>query len=468
MELFKHQIEAIERGKVANVALFHDCGTGKTATALNIIAHHKVNGFTPALVVCPLSIIDAAWLEDCRKFTPELSIVSLWSKKPTERLKRLNEQHDIYVINFDAFKGLYKEIAAKRFGVLIVDESSKMKCPKTQITRALLSFAGIPFRGSPYKTNYTIPYRYVLSGTPAPNSEAEYWPQIKMITGPGGRCFNDNFYAFRNTFFLSIPLGLTGQKLFKFRDVMREEFMARMKTVTHIVRKADALDLLPQVHEIRKVYLSPDEATAYETFKRDLVLHFEDTTILAANALTEVMKLRQLSSGFAYTDTGVRQTGTSKLKELKELLEEIGDKQVIIWCNFRHEISELQKELPSSDALWAGTPDRDKTINGFKAGQFQYLICNPMSAAHGLTFTNCSYAVYFSLNYSYEMQKQSQDRIHRIGQTDKCTYYYLIAAKTVDEIIYKAVGKKENLSNTILNYLRTNSHAEQGCETVRA
>ncbi len=463
MKPFAHQEEAIDIGKRGPHAFFHDCGCGKTFTALQIIKYWKDRGIGPVIVVCPLSIIDAAWLEDCRKFTPELSIVSLHSDKPAERKKRLMGSYDIYVANFETFKSLFKEIQLKGFQVIIVDESSKMKCPTSQITRALLSMAGIAMKaksGIKYPAQYIIPFRYILSGTPAPNSEDEYWSQTKFITGPGNNVFNDNFYAFRNRYFYAIPLGRTGQNIWKFRRETRPEFMDKLKEVAHVVRKEDAVDLPEQTHEKRIVILSPEEQKAYDTLKNDLVLAFANETILATSALVEVMKLRQITSGFLYGDV-IHQIGNSKLNELKGLLEEIGDKQVIIWANFRHEIGQLLKELPSSDALWSGCPDRDKTIQGFQNKQYQYLIANPQSAAHGLTFTNCNYAVYFSLNYSYELQKQSQDRIHRIGQKWPCTYYYLIARGTVDEVIYKTVGGKAELSTEVLNYLRMDKNGNR-------
>lgn len=461
-KLFKHQQEAISFCREKNTALFHSCGTGKTLTALHIIKHWKAKGVGPCLVVCPLSIIDAAWIEDCKKFTPELDIVGLWSKKPKERLERLQEDHDIYVCNFESFKSLFKHIQDKGFGVVIVDESSKMKAPRSQITRALLAMAGIVTRakdGKGFKVGRTIPHRYVMSGTPAPNDESEYWSQCKFITGPGNDVFNDNFYAFRARYFYSIPIGRTGQNIWKFRKELKQEFADNLKQIAHVVRKEDALDLPEQIHEKRIVTLSAPEQAAYNQLKKDLVLRFKDETILATTALVEVMKLRQLTSGFCYGDTGTHQTGKSKLNELKALLEEIGNKQVIIWCNFKYEIRMLLDEFNSKDtlragALWSMTDDRVNVIKHFQSGNLQYLIANPQSAAHGLTFTNCNYAIYFSLNYSYEMQKQSQDRLHRIGQDKKCTYYYLIAKNTVDGLIYKAVNSKATLSNEVLNYLK--------------
>lgn len=453
MKPFAHQVEGIEIGKKASQAFFWDCGTGKTFLGLHIIKHYLPEG--PALVVCPLSIIEAAWIEDCKKFTPELDIVSLWSKQPAKRKKRLAEDHDIYVANFETLKYLYDDICAKGFSTLIVDESSKMKSPKSAITKALLSLAGVHFRGSPFKMKTVIPHRYVLSGTPAPNDQSEYWSQIKFITGPGNECFNDNYYAFRGKYFSTIPIGQTGQKIFKFRKLMSKDFMDCMSPVCHVVSKEDAVDLPDQIHEIRKVYLGKDEQLAYDTMKDEFVLQFQNETILASSALVEIMKLRQLTSGLCYGDFEVHQTGKSKLTELKGLLEEIGgDKQVIIWANFRHEIRMLLDELPGSQAIWGETTDRGAVIKDFQDGKYQYLIANPQSAAHGLTFVNCQYAVYYSLNYSYELQKQSQDRIHRIGQTKHATYYYLLADKTIDEVIYKAVGKKGDLSTGVLNYLR--------------
>jgi SNF2 family DNA or RNA helicase len=205
----------------------------------------------------------------------------------------------------------------------------------------------------------------------------------------------------------------------------------------------------------RIVTLSPAEQKAYRTFKDELVLQFGHEVILASNALSEVMKLRQITSGFAYTDTGAADIGKSKMKELESLIEEIGPKkQVIIWANFKHEIRQLLTVLPDSAALWSETANRAYAIDGFKSGKYQYLIANPQSAAHGLTLINCSDVIYYSLNYSFEQLKQSQDRVHRIGQDTKCTYHYLLAKGTIDEVIYRALIKKEKLSETVLSHLK--------------
>jgi len=454
MELFTHQQSAVGRGREGNLALFHDCGTGKTATALHIIRHWLGIEGGKALVVCPLSIIGSAWLADGQTFTPELRIASLWSKDPAKRIEQLNGSADVHVVNFEGLRTMYSVLAAQKYTVLVVDESSKMKNWRSQITRALLSFAGVTFKGSPYRTDHIIPHRYVLSGTPAPNGEEEYWAQIQFVAP--NQVFPQNYYAFRGRYFVAQPMRF-GAKSFKkwiFRGDRKLEFMQNMKTVADVVRKEDAVDLPEQVHEVRQVTLADGEQEAYRSMKKTLACQVAETQILAPTVMAEIMKLRQITSGFAYGNDGAAiHIGRSKLDELQEVLEEVGRSQVLIWANFIEEISFLAQTL-KAPALYSQTVDRERAIEDFQKGRFQYLIANPQSAGHGLTFVNCSYCIYFSLNYSYELWKQSQDRIHRIGQRNNCTYFYLLAKGTIDEVIYGALQQKRDLSEAVLTYLR--------------
>jgi SNF2 family DNA or RNA helicase len=99
---------------------------------------------------------------------------------------------------------------------------------------------------------------------------------------------------------------------------------------------------------------------------------------------------------------------------------------------------------------------KNENIKAFKEGKVQYLVANPASADKGLTLTNAHFAIYFSLGYSYELFKQSIERIYGdiIKQKQRCTYYILIAKGTVDRIIYNAIQNKGDMSVDILNHLK--------------
>lgn len=446
-----------------NLAIWHECGCGKTVTAIKVIDELRSRNIGPALVVCPLSIIDAAWLSDIEKYAKHLSAISLYSKKPSERTRKLNESHDIYIVNYEQFKIMFDEIDRKGFQVIVLDESSKIKNIKSQITQAALAFAGMTARSrskKKYITLHTIPFRYCLSGTPAPNSELEYWAQAKFITGKGNTVFNDNYYAFRGKYFHAIPIGGNGLiKIYKCRKSLRGELLGNLDKISHVVRKADALDLPEQVCEAREVELSGGERSAYESLKNDLVLRLKDSLVLAATSLAEIMKLRQLTSGFVYVDQDKAETtGHAKLRELQGLLDEIGDSQAIIWTNFHHEVNMIKAVLKDKAVAVTGqdgNEDRDRSVKLFTDNSVQYLISNPACLGHGMTFANCHYAIYFSLSYSHELHDQSMNRIHRIGQNKKCTYFYLIAKNTIDETILSALQSKQKIAGDAMYYLRS-------------
>ena len=156
------------------------------------------------------------------------------------------------------------------------------------------------------------------------------------------------------------------------------------------------------------------------------------------------MKLREIVSGFVINKDGsIIDFDTNKDKLLDAAFEEIGDKPIIIWCQFQHEINRLAEKY-NGVALTSQTKDRDSIIRQFKNNEIKLLFTHPKLLGKGLTFVNCTYNIYYSLSFSYEEYRQSQDRIHRIGQDNKCTYIILQGKNTIDEKIYNCLKRKGN------------------------
>ena len=95
---------------------------------------------------------------------------------------------------------------------------------------------------------------------------------------------------------------------------------------------------------------------------------------------------------------------------------------------------------------------KNEAVRAFQEGEADVFI-GTSAAAKGLTLHKASTMVYFSNNYSLETRLQSQDRIHRIGQNDKCTYIDLIVPSTVDDAILNRLKQKKELSNMVLDDL---------------
>ena len=64
--------------------------------------------------------------------------------------------------------------------------------------------------------------------------------------------------------------------------------------------------------------------------------------------------------------------------------------------------------------------------------------------------TAATTVVYYSNSYDLEKRLQSEDRAHRIGQTNKVNYVDIICDKSVDEKIVTALRQKINIANEIL------------------
>lgn len=450
--LFNHQSAAIKIGtELGSLAIFHDPGLGKTRTALEIF---KTYPDFKLLVICPKSLIKSAWMDDIARFT------DFTCEKITPG-KIGNSK--IYIINYESFiskryfLSIVNLISTNKI-VCVLDESSRLKNHRSLTAQRVLSV------GSYFE------HRFILTGTPAPNNELEYWAQMNFVERD---LLGHSFYWFRNTYFRLERNGqaLTGQvnprqladyfkQGWKYKLHKRDALMRRIAAHAHFVRKEDALDLPPRLEQIRDVELSAPERAAYNTMRRQLIVDLRGGTAVAQNALVKLMKLRQGSSGFFYDENGVAmETGKSKLNELEICLDELGRQPIIIWAQFRHEIAGIERMISgiygeeAVKTLYAGTNDRDESIRTFQNNQAQYLIAHPRSAAHGLTFTNCRTMIFYSLDYSSEYHKQAMDRNHRIGQVNSCLYIYLLARQTIDYEIYEILKHKQEMTNLLARYV---------------
>lgn len=437
--LFDHQTKAIKKANnLGGMFLIWDVGCGKTRTAIEIFKNLKSQvELAKLLVVCPISLIDSGWIAE-----------ATFNNLTVCNLRKEVIDADVYVINYEALLTkkvfLIDSLIEEHPFMCVVDESSRMKNFKAKTVKVLLELRKRFIK------------KLCLSATPCPNDETELWAQVKFLDD---RIVHDNFYAFRNKYFHLARGGQTMKGNIFNKNTMREflakgfkyeitpakraRLMASIAPICDYIKKDDVLDLPEEICQYRYVNLTDDLMKLYKQMKNELVLEFKDKMFASPNALTKINKLRQITSGFIM-DNGVVTTldANSKLNELKYILDEIGNKQVIIWCEYKEEIRKILEMYPASVTLYSDTDDRESSINKFMSKEAQYLIAHPRSAGHGLNFQQCSYEVFYSLSFSWEMYEQCKGRVHRSGQKNNCTYIHLLAKGTIDEAILKVLQHK--------------------------
>lgn len=464
--LFPHQQLAKEIAEVNDsFAFFYDTRTGKTPMSLSIIDDDVRNNPNHKwLVLCPLILIENAWLEDAHAMFPHLNVVNLHAPTKKKRLEQFKKKGNLYLSNIESFVTYRKELEALNIHGCFVDESSTMKSAKSKFGKAAVEFAS------------TVKRWYLLSGTPAPNGEYEYFRQLQSVDYYG---VHQSFARFKDHFFDNVSYNKQYEKL-QLKFDKKVEMNNLLRSCSLYVDKEDVLET-PGRDFITVPLQLPDELKEkYKELKKELSLELSESVIItAASTAASLNKLNQVTSGFLIDSEAMKHNKMAKanpglhlelketthllsnyrFKKLIEMLDDIGDEQVLIWCHYRKEFEIIKEMLGDKcECIYGATSltEKNEYIKAFKSGKIQYLIANPASADKGLTLTNAHIAIYFSLGYSYELWKQSIERIYGsiIKQPKRCLYYILTAEGTVDEAIYSSINSKGDLSSAVLNHLK--------------
>ncbi len=467
---FIHQDEAAKLFKKNKGILgcFFKQGIGKTLTT--ILCFKFIKKQIPSaklLVTCPLPlIIYDSWLSDINKFS------DFTCQDLHKDIYKIDPSVDIYLTNYEMFRSKKKlavieSLLKEGKFMWALDESSFIKNASSLQCKRILSI------------RHLAKYKMCLSGTPCPNTELELWPQITFLMDD---VFHRKYHVFKHTYF-HLDNGkqqITGDALkvmswdkratqtaFKrgFKYTITEEKKIRMlekiEPFCTFKKKKDCPDIVftDQIFIPKYITMGKKQQDIYNEMKKHMIIEINNEHILANMAIKKIMKLRQITSGFIYGEDSCHMIeGSAKIKALKYDIERFGGEQIIIWGNFVKEI-EIIKELLGEKAgcVYGGVRENMKKQNiaDYKSGKLQYLVANPQSISHGLTFLNSHYQINFSVSDSFERMDQSKDRDHRIGQLEDCTYYYYLCKGSVDETIYQNVQNKASAEEFVHAFLNS-------------
>jgi SNF2 family DNA or RNA helicase len=238
-----------------------------------------------------------------------------------------------------------------------------------------------------------------------------------------------------------------------------DELAEKIDDFSYRVLKDDCLDLPEKIYQVRNVPMTTKQLEMYMTMKRMAIAELGGERLTALSALTQILRLHQIVCGHVKLDNGeVKAVENNRIKELMNILEETSGK-VLIWANYRHDIQTIAKEIskvhgPRSVATFYGdtsNEERQRIIDEFQnEEELRYFVANPKTGGYGLTLTRSHTVVYYSNSYDLEVRLQSEDRVHRIGQTSKVTYVDLVTEGTVDEKIVQSLRNKINIATQVM------------------
>lgn len=333
--------------------------------------------------------------------------------------------------------------------LLVLDESTFIKTPNIPTTRKAIALGKF------------AKARRILTGTPQTKDGLDLFSQYRFldesILGETTKTgFLNRYCQVTNRYFRK------GGRLIETPDTIEvtEGFNQKVAPYTFRYKKEEVLPDLPEKqYSIFNVSLTPSERKLYDELKEKMIINLKalgkEGEIQTFNKLALLIRLHQFLSGIAITDKGLQTFESSKFKALTEILDGATG-QIIIWASFRKSIEAITDYLNSHKKtvgyLYGGmkASDKDAAQKGFSNGDLQFLVAHPKTAGRGLTFINCSHAIYYENSYSYEDRIQSEDRIHRIGQeASHCLYAELLCGNTVDENIHDALLHKKEINDVL-------------------
>jgi SNF2 family DNA or RNA helicase len=145
---------------------------------------------------------------------------------------------------------------------------------------------------------------------------------------------------------------------------------------------------------------------------------------------------------------------TSKRDMLRDTLQDIGDEPAVVFCRFRADLDAVHEACRSLDIHSYELSGRRDDLAAWRAGAGQVLAVQISAGGTGVDLTRARYALYYSLTFSLGEYDQSRSRIHRPGQKRPVEYIHLVTRHTVDEVIMRALEKRREVVDEIMEHMR--------------
>lgn len=428
-KLFEHQKEALEITKDQNhVAYYHDMGLGKTFTGGEKLIQlgARIN-----LVICQKSKIDDwinhfkfnyLWIDD---------VLDLTNKKHFElftNLIKLKPQaippnyYCIGVINYElAFRR--KDLLNLKDFTLMLDESSLIQNETAKRSKFILKMQ---------PKNVIL-----LSGTPTGGKYEKLWSQMKLLGwNIPKKMFYDHYVDYEwddsNGFPLMIIKGYKNE----------ERLKRKMRSYgCHFLKTNEVFDLPEQIHQTIKVNISKE----YRKFRKDSIVIFEDPydaenayQLIGDTTLTKMLYERQLCG----------QYNEEKIKAFSDLIESTNDR-LIVFYNFTAELDILKLSCEALGRPYSLVNGSVKDLSAYEEKSDSVTFIQYQAGAMGLNLQKANKIIYFTPPLSSELFEQSKKRIHRIGQTNTCFYYYLTCKNSIEEKIYATLKMRKDYTEAL-------------------
>ena len=401
--------------------LADDMGLGKTlqvVAALRILRARREVG--SCLVAAPASLLNQ-WRREIEKWAPELSAIII--RGPTsDRSWQWEADRDVTLVSYDTLRSDFGDnvrspMRRKTWDVVVADEAQRIK-NRNDTSDALKGLRRIR--------------SWALTGTPIENHEEELASILEFVDHDGS----------------GAPK--------RYRP--GEKLLARHRELQLRRKKGEVLDDLPpkQVSKVT-IDLGSGQRTSYDKAEQDGIVYLKSlgAEVSVRHVLELITRLKQICN------VDPRSGESSKLADIKDRLEQLaaqGHKALV----FSQYTSETSGVAAAAGYLGDFTPltitgdvsqqERADAIERFKTrDEHKVLILSLRAGGLGLNLQEASYVFHLDRWWNPAVERQAEDRSHRIGQTVKVNVIKYSCAGTIEERIDGILESKQELFDQLID-----------------
>lgn len=438
--LRSHQEAALVWGRWRDaVAFMLDMRLGKTL--LTIRWAMEKGDATKKLVVAPSTVL-RSWAAELSLEGIPYTILEGTTKKKIKALDSTPDEHWV-LINPDGLRAAY-EIVLHGWDMVILDESTAIKNPKSQIAKLF------------HRVLSRVKYRAILTGHAAPEGLEDIYEQMAFVLG-GGFMGCSTFWKWRvkymepENYSWVVKEDKRSYIECAFRD---EAFCLTTKQAGYFVN---------HVHEKLYVDLSKKEKTVYDAIEKKWELPSGETTKTSLAALTW---MRQFAAGATPgKDPPFGFIPFKKHQLIAELCSnELKNDSIVVWTNFVDEMIGVWTAIYKATLSTVGcicaetsTVDRQNIINSFQTKKTRIIVITESIGKYGINLSTGTAMIYASNAWDYESRLQSMRRCDAIGKDRPTLIIDCITTGTIEEEMLEVLSEKnanaQDFSRTVMTKL---------------
>lgn len=420
-------------------ALFLDMGLGKTVITLTAICDlQKAGQIKKPLVIAPLRVARDSWPMELQKWKHLQNLtVSVMVGTKAQRIKALNQQSDLYVINRESVKWLVQHYRNSGmvwdFDCVVIDELSSFKNGQSK-----------RFQWLNKVRRYTN--RWIgLTGTPTSKGLTDLWGEISILDG--GRRLGRSNTAFLNRYFKPDYVDFFTNVVYSYspKPNAAQQIYDKISDMVISMKAIDHLHLPECVSVNHVVTMDSKERKMYDKLKAELVVSVSEGELIdAKNAASLTGKLLQMCNGAVYDDgNSVHVIHDKKLEMLLDLIESANGQPVLVAFWFKHDKQRIVDYL--RDKGYEPTELKESSdFQNWNEGNIPVALINPASAGHGVNLQHGGHIlIWYSMVWSLELYQQTNGRLWRQGQTKTVSIHHIVCKDTVDMDVQKALESKD-------------------------